>query len=62
MELVIGGAFQGKLDYVKEQYSITEADIIDGKTGALDIEQWEQGKNEIKAINNFHLFIFLFLK
>ncbi|MSS62490.1 bifunctional adenosylcobinamide kinase/adenosylcobinamide-phosphate guanylyltransferase [Velocimicrobium porci] len=62
MEFVIGGAFQGKLDYVKEHYSITEADIIDGKTGVLDITQWEKGKNEIKAINNFHLFLFRWLK
>lgn len=28
MELIIGGAYQGKLDYAKEEYSITNGDVF----------------------------------
>lgn len=29
MELIIGGAYQGKLDYVKNKYLLAESDIFD---------------------------------
>ena len=29
MELIIGGAYQGKLDYAKEKYSLSEQDIFE---------------------------------
>lgn len=31
MKLIIGGAFQGKKAYVKEQYSLSKEQMIDGK-------------------------------
>ena len=29
MELIIGGAYQGKLDFAKEQYNLKEADVFE---------------------------------
>ena len=29
MELIIGGAFQGKLEYAMERYGLTDADVCD---------------------------------
>ncbi len=31
MKLIIGGAFQGKKEYVKEQFSLSDKQMIDGK-------------------------------
>lgn len=43
MELIIGGAYQGKLEYAKKTYQITEQDIYtckqDESTTALDFSQ-----------------------
>ncbi len=32
MKLVIGGAYQGKLDYVRSHYAVDAEDILDGNT------------------------------
>lgn len=51
MKLIIGGACQGKKDYVSHKYKITDQQISDGQT--LNI-------NEITkfiCINNFHLLV-----
>ncbi|NMA37573.1 MAG: cobalamin biosynthesis protein CobU, partial [Papillibacter sp.] len=29
MDLIIGGAYQGKLDYAKEKYGLTDSDIFE---------------------------------
>ena len=29
MDLIIGGAYQGKLDHVKEKYCINESDVFE---------------------------------
>ena len=34
MELIIGGAFQGKLEYAMERYGLTDADVCDLALGA----------------------------
>ncbi|MGI6094399.1 MAG: bifunctional adenosylcobinamide kinase/adenosylcobinamide-phosphate guanylyltransferase [Lachnospiraceae bacterium] len=36
MILVIGGAFQGKKEYTKQQFGISDTDITDGATCELD--------------------------
>ena len=37
MELIIGGAFQGKLDYARTKYSLDDTDIfICGENGGID--------------------------
>lgn len=35
MRLVIGGASQGKLDFVLEKYGLEEKDVMDGNTGDM---------------------------
>lgn len=49
MILVIGGAYQGKLEYVKERFHIQSEDIFDG-----ELDSYESIINK-KAILNFHL-------
>ena len=39
MILIIGGAWQGKLDFVKEKYGITQADIHTCGSGELDFSK-----------------------
>lgn len=34
MDLIIGGAYQGKLDYARKQYNLTDEDICDCGSGA----------------------------
>lgn len=38
MVVVIGGAFQGKLDYVREAYEVGETDIFYAENGGLTLE------------------------
>ena len=51
MILVIGGAHQGKLDYVKEHYHIKDEDIFDGEQHSYDVLK------EKKVIKDFHLLV-----
>lgn len=51
MDLIIGGAYQGKLDYAKEKYGLGEEDIF---TCAED-RDIEFGKRCIYAIQDFTL-------
>ncbi|MBR2048119.1 MAG: bifunctional adenosylcobinamide kinase/adenosylcobinamide-phosphate guanylyltransferase [Oscillospiraceae bacterium] len=39
MILIIGGAYQGKLDFAKEQFGITEADIHTCADGQIDFSR-----------------------
>ena len=60
MELLIGGCFQGKLDYAKKKWedrhiSITEHNIVDGSyLAALGQGQIDR---EIKIIDRLHLLV-----
>ena len=36
MKLIIGGAFQGKKEYVKEKFSLSEEQMTDGKDAEYD--------------------------
>ena len=36
MKLIIGGAFQGKKEYVKEKFSLSEKQMTDGKDAEYD--------------------------
>lgn len=65
MLLVIGGSFQGKLEYVKEQYKNTgrellSEEIADGDSLALRLsdDKWQQ----IKVVHGLHLFVYQQLK
>ena len=51
MKLIIGGACQGKKDYVMQKYRITDKEITDGKE--LNINEI----TEICCINNFDLLV-----
>lgn len=54
MILIIGGAYQGKLDYAREQFGISEADIHNCDSGEIDfsrrcicaIEEFTFGHND----------------
>ena len=48
MVLIIGGAYQGKLDFVKAQFGISEADIHNCGAGEIDFS-----KRCIYAIEEF---------
>ena len=39
MILIIGGAYQGKLDYAKDAFSITDADVHTCGTGEIDFSK-----------------------
>lgn len=51
MELFLGGAFQGKLEYVKSLYP--ESEIFDEK----NFEELSGAKNSLSILNNFHLVV-----
>jgi Adenosyl cobinamide kinase/adenosyl cobinamide phosphate guanylyltransferase len=51
MRLVIGGRYNGKLNYVMEKYHYSENDIINGNEINIHKPQYK------KVINNYHLFI-----
>ena len=38
MILIIGGAYQGKLEYVKERFAIKEEDIFSCQKSEIDFE------------------------
>ena len=54
MKLIIGGAYQGKLDYALQNYNINIKNVFESNEDKLlsDIN-----KDDIKVIHNFHLFI-----
>lgn len=55
MELIFGGAYQGKLEYAKKIYQITEEDVFTcNKTAALDFSK--------RAINCLEEFTFACVK
>ena len=51
MKFIIGGAYQGKLDYAIKKYRIRASEIADGEE--LDINVL----SDIKCVNNYHLTI-----
>lgn len=51
MELIIGGAYQGKVDYVCKAYGIDKTMIADGKKAS------QEEILKAKAIKNFHEWI-----
>ena len=55
MILIIGGAYQGKLDYAKEKYGLTDEDIFDCKVNDHSI--WPELNMKAKGINHFELFL-----
>ncbi len=52
MKLIVGGAYQGKLDYAIQNYSITESEIYNCQKDSIFIDFTK------KVINDFHLFVF----
>lgn len=60
MDLIIGGAFQGKKEYVITNYNIKETDIFHGETDQLPkrTRDW----THIKAISDFHLLVLRWMK
>lgn len=56
MILVIGGAYQGKLDFVKDEFNISSEDIF-----FCSVENDYIDFNK-KVINSFHLFILSMIK
>ena len=51
MILVVGGAFQGKKEYAKKMFSLTDADFVDGKVcGSEELYQ-------AKAVTHFHEYV-----
>ena len=55
MKLIIGGAYQGKLDYVMNQFLIYKDDVFFGESSQYDMI------SEKKVIMNFHLLVKRFL-
>lgn len=51
MKLIIGGAYQGKLDYVMNQFLIYKEEVFYGESSPYDY------LSEKKVITNFHLFV-----
>lgn len=56
MRLIIGGAYQGKLDFAIKNYHINTTEIVNGEE--LDISDL----SNIKCINNYHLLVKKFLE
>ncbi|MBE6011559.1 MAG: cobalamin biosynthesis protein CobU [Lachnospiraceae bacterium] len=50
MILIIGGAYQGKLDTAKRKYNLSDEDVVNLKTEAIDFNK--------KIFYNFHDFIY----
>lgn len=51
MDLIIGGAYQGKRNYVTEQYGLQDSDISDGN--GMKSEDYAN----IKAVSQVHLWV-----
>lgn len=60
MILIIGGAYQGKLDYAKEKYGLTDEDIFDCKVNDHSI--WPELNMKAKGINHFERFVLACVK
>lgn len=65
MLLVIGGSFQGKLEYIKEQYksegrTLQPDEIADGDSLALRLS--DDKRQQIKVVHGLHLFVYQQLK
>lgn len=56
MIFVVGGAYQGKTDFVKEHFHIKENDIIEGESCEIELIY------QAKVINHFHMLIMRFMK
>ena len=56
MILVIGGAYQGKLDYVKETYGLTDEDVFTCEEGSTAI-----GFDE-KVVDHFERYVLALIK
>lgn len=54
MNLIIGGAYQGKTDYAKEMYSLADYDIANGKN--IGLENINEAAKK-PCIKNFHLLV-----
>lgn len=54
MKLIIGGAYQGKLDYVLTNYNMNLANVLEGNEGML---LSDVSKEDVYVIHNFHLYI-----
>ena len=52
MILIIGGAYQGKLDYAKEKFGLRDEDIFDCAK-ANDGSDWPSIDLKAKALNHF---------
>lgn len=51
MVLVVGGAYQGKLEYVKKEFNLTNDDIVNG--ALINLDNMSNGK----CLYNFHKLI-----
>ena len=56
MILIIGGAYQGKLDYAKEEYGLTDSDVFTCEEGSTAV-----GFDE-KIVDHFERYIFALIK
>ena len=56
MILVIGGAYQGKLDYVKETYGLTDEDVFTCEEGSTAV-----GFDE-KVVDHFERYVLALIK
>ncbi len=56
MILIIGGAYQGKLDYAKEEYGLTDADVFTCEEGSTAV-----GFDE-KIVDHFERYILALIK
>ena len=56
MILIIGGAYQGKLDYAKEKYGLTDSDVFTCEEGSTAV-----GFDE-KIVDHFERYIFSLIK
>ncbi|MBR2546774.1 MAG: bifunctional adenosylcobinamide kinase/adenosylcobinamide-phosphate guanylyltransferase [Eubacterium sp.] len=56
MVLIIGGAYQGKLDYAKEEYGLTDADVFTCEEGSTAV-----GFDE-KIVDHFERYILALIK
>lgn len=54
MKLIIGGAYQGKLDYVLTNYNMNLANVIDGNECKLLSDSYNK---DVKVIHNFQSYI-----
>ena len=51
MKMIIGGAFQGKTDFVKEHFKLSDVDVLDGEKCDFN------AVFAAKCVNNYHALI-----